>query len=208
MLPDPCARRIASDTVTAGRWDIRPFLAARPAGEPPGVVSGASPAYDVCSRGGMVRSIQIAPTARMTRMLDPDHADVRSLLGAMASAHPTWRGSGAGWSVDPAATCVVIYDTWAPVAGGALIDAGGETRAAQLCVVPQRRGEFFGATLLDALEAVARDRGSARLRLDSTAFLLADELPHARCGYTIGPAYTGDADVEAWAAKHLLGPSR
>ena len=129
---------------------------------------------------------------------------MRALLGAMASAHPAWRGSGAGWSVDRAATFVAIYDAGAPVAGGALIDAGGgETRASQLCVVPGRLGEHLGATLLDTLEAVARDQGSARLRLDSSAFLLGDELPLARCGYAIGPPYAGDADVEVWAEKEL-----
>jgi len=202
-LPDPYARRIAAQTVIAGRWDVAPYLVARPAGELPGIVSGASPAYDVHERGGAVRWIEIAPTARMTRMLEPGHTDVGSVLGAMASAHPAWRGSGHGWNVDPAATFVVIYDSWAPVAGGALVDAGGETRASQLCVVPGRLGEHLGATLLDTLEAVARDRGSARLRLDSSAFLLGDELPHARCGYAIGPAHAGDADIEVWADKAL-----
>ena len=124
-LPDPYARRIAAEPIRAGRWDVMPYLAARPGGELPGVVSGASPAYDVHERGGAVRSIEIARTPRMTRALEPGHADAVTLLGAMASAHPAWRGSGAGWSVDPAATFVVIYDAWAPVAGGALLDAGG-----------------------------------------------------------------------------------
>ena len=203
-LPDPYAQRIASDPIHAGRWEVMPYLGARPAGEPPGVVSGASPAYDVRERGGAVRWIEIAPIARMTRALDPGHADVGSLLGAMASAHPAWRGSGAGWSVDPAATFAVIYDAGAPVAGAALLDAGGgEARTSQHCVVPGRRGEGFGVTLVDTLEALARDQGAARLRMDSSAFLLGDELPHARCGYVIGPPYDGDADVEVWAEKEL-----
>ena len=205
-LPDPYGRRIASDGIRAGRWDVMPYLTARPAGELPGVVSGASPAYDVRERGGAVRSIEIAPIARMTRALEPGHADAGTLLGIMASAYPAWRGSGAGWSVDPAATFVVIYDAGAPVAGGALRDAGaggGEAHASQLSVIPGRRGEWIGATLLDTLEALARDQGSTRLRLDSTAFLLGDELPHARCGYAVGPPYAGDADVEVWAEKEL-----
>jgi len=203
-LPDPYARRIAAQTITAGRWDVRPYLSARPAGELPGVVCGASPAYDVRERGGAVRWIELAPTERMTRMLEPGHADVRSLLGAMASAHPAWHGSSAGRSVDRAGTFVAIYDAWAPVAGGALVDAGeGEARASRLCVVPGRLGEHLGATLLDTLEAVARDRGSARLRLDSSAFGLGDELPLARCGYAIGPPHAGDAEVEGWAEKEL-----
>jgi hypothetical protein len=204
QLPDPYARRIAAGPVTAGRWEIAPYLAGRPAGELPGVVSGASPAYDVRERGGAVRWIEIAPTSYMTRVLAPGHADVRALLGAMAAAYPAWRGSGAGWNVDPAATFVVISDAGAPVAGGALVDAGGgESRASQLCVVPQRLGEYFGATLLDTLEAVARDQGATRLRLDSSAFLLGEALPHARCGYAISPAYAGDADADVWAEKDL-----
>ena len=203
-LPDPYARRIAAGSISAGRWDITPHLAGRPAGELPGVVSGASPAYDVLERGGAVRAIEITPTARVARSLEPDHADVRALLAAMTSADPAWRGSGAGRRVDPAAGFLVIYDAGAAVAGGALVDAGGGVlRAAQLCVVAGRRGEYFGAALLDTLEAAARDRGAARLRLDSSAFLLGDELPHARCGYAVGPPYAGDADGEAWAEKDL-----
>ena len=204
-LADPYGRRMASEPITAGRWDVAAYLVARPRGDLPGVVSGASPAYDVHERGGAVRRIEITPTEHMTRVLEPGHADVRALLGVMASAHPAWRGSGAGWNVDPAATFVTIYDAGAPVAGGALVDGGhGETHASQLCVVPQRRGRYLGAALLDALETVARDRGSDRLRVDSTAFLLGDELPHARYGYVIGPPYAGDADVDVWAEKDLL----
>ena len=138
-LADRYSRRIASEPITSGRWDVAAYLVARPAGELPGVVSGASPAYDVHERGGAVRRIEIAPTAHVTSMREPGHADVRALLGVMASTHPAWRGSGAGWSVDPAATFVTIYDAGAPVAGGALVDGGhGEMHASQLCVVPQR----------------------------------------------------------------------
>jgi GNAT superfamily N-acetyltransferase len=203
-LPDRYSRRIASESITAGRWKISPRLAARPTGELPGLVSCASPAYDVPTRGGAVRSIEIAPTSHTIRTLEPSHPDVRELLAVMASAHPSWRGSGEGWSVNPAATFVAIYDGVATVAGCALTETGdGATRASQLCVAPGRLGQRLGATLLDTLEAVARDRGSARLRLDSSAFLLGDELPHARWGYAIAPAYAGDADVEVWAEKDL-----
>jgi hypothetical protein len=203
-LPDLHSRRIASEPITAGRWDIIARLAARPAGELPGAVSGASPAYDVLARGGSLRSIEISPTVHSTRLLEPSHPDVRDVLAAAASAHPAWRGSGAGWNVDPAATFLVIYDGAEPVAGCALTDAGnGRTRASQLCLVAGRSSRCVGASLLDALEAAARDRGSARLRLDSSAFLLGDELPHAGWGYATGPAYAGDADVEVWAEKNL-----
>lgn len=208
-LSDPYARRIASDAITAGRWDVIAYLAARPAGALPGVVSGASPAYDVRERGGAIRSIEITPTAHVTKALEPGHADVRALLGVMATAHPAWRGSGAGWTPDPAATFVVIYEAGTPVAGGALSPASGAgaARASQVCVVPVRRGAYLGAALLDTLEAVARGQGAAALRLDSSAFLLGDELPLTRCGYAIEPAYAGSADVEVWAEKELAGPA-
>jgi GNAT superfamily N-acetyltransferase len=208
-LVDPHARRIAADPITAGRWDVIPYLAARPAGALPGVVSGASPAYDVRERGGAVRSIEIVATAHVTRALEPSHPDVGALLGAMATAHPAWRASGAGGAPDRAATFVIIYEAGAPVAGGALSlspAAGGTTRASQVCVVPPQRGTYLGAALLDALEALARRHGSARLRLDSSAFLLGDELPLARCGFAIEPAHAGGADVEVWAEKELGGP--
>jgi GNAT superfamily N-acetyltransferase len=128
----------------------------------------------------------------------------------MATAHPAWRGSGAGWTPDPAATFVVIYEAGTPVAGGALSPASardGPARASQVCVAPDRRGAYLGAALLDTLEALARGQGAARLRLDSSAFLLGDELPLTRCGYAIEPAYAVGADVEVWAAKELLQPS-
>ena len=75
-LPDPYARRIAANPITAGRWSVTPRLDARPAGELPGVVSGASPAYDVRERGGAVRWIEIAPLAYVTRTVGAGDADV------------------------------------------------------------------------------------------------------------------------------------
>jgi len=122
----------------------------------------------------------------------------------MSSAYPAWRGSGEGWSVDSAASFVAVYDGEEPVAGAALTDSSDRVaRASQHCLVPERRRPDLGAALLDALEAVARDVGARRLRLRSSAFLLGDDLPHARYGYAIGPPYEGDTDVEVWAEKEL-----
>ena len=194
----------AGDRITAGRWDITPYLSGRPAGELPGAVSGASPAYDVHERGGEVRAIEIAPTPWTTRILDPGDRDARALVAAMSSAYPAWRGSGEAWSVDPAASFVAVYDGEEPVAGAALTDSSDRVAwASQHCLVPERRRPDLGAALLDAREAVARDLGAGRLRLRSSAFLLGDDLPHARYGYAIGPPYEGDTDVEVWAEKAL-----
>jgi hypothetical protein len=203
-LPDPHVRTIASHRMTAGRWDVVPRLSGRPPGDLPDAVSGASPAYDVQDRGGAVRSIEIAATARTTSALDPQHPDAQALLAAVASAQPAWRGAGEGWSVAPAATFVTVYDAADPVAGAALTGAGaGIARASQICLTATRHRSAFGAALLDALEALARERGAMRLRLDSSAFLLDDDLPHNRYGYAVGPPYEGDTDVEVWTEKEL-----
>jgi hypothetical protein len=195
-LPDPHGTRIASERIAAGRWEIVPALAARPDGELPGVVSGASPAYDVRERGGVVRSIEIRAKAHAVRELAPSDPDARALLEAMASRHPHWRG---GWTPESAATFVTVDDA----AGAALVDLGdGIARAAHLSL----GHDAPGAALLDALEAVARVRGFTRLRLDSSAFLHGDAVPYERYGYEVGPPYDGDADVEVWAEKELATP--
>ena len=188
-LPDPHGSRIASAPLTAGRWQLVPRLAQRPAGELPGVSSGASPAYDIHERGGEVVSIEIRPVPH-TVVTD---ADPERLLAQMRATYPAWHD---GWRIDPRATFVTIDDA----AGAALTDLGdGVAQAAQVSLVD--RG--LGPALLDALEAIARERGFARLRLSSSAFLYGDDLPYERYAYVVGPAYDGDADVEVWAEKEL-----
>jgi len=200
-LPDPDRRRIAARPLTAGRWDVEPRLTERPSGELPGVVCGASPAYDVRERGGKVRAIVIAASARTTRVLEPHDPDARTVREAMAAAFPVWRG---GWNVRDDAQVVVLYHDGRPAAGAAIIDEGAGTAAAsQLCVVPECRAQGLGAALLEALEAIALDRGFDRLRLDESAFLAASEVPHERFGYAVGPPYAGDTDVPVWAIKNV-----
>jgi hypothetical protein len=60
-LPDPYGRRIASGHPRWGAYVVRIQLSGRPPGPLPGVVAGASPAYDVRERGGAVVAIEIAP---------------------------------------------------------------------------------------------------------------------------------------------------
>lgn len=58
-VPDEHGRRIASQQIVAGAWWLRPRLVERPAGPLPGVSCGASPAYDLNERGGLVARIEI-----------------------------------------------------------------------------------------------------------------------------------------------------
>jgi hypothetical protein len=201
-LQDPHNKRIASQPIAAGRWEVLPRLDGRPPGELPTVVSGASPAYDVLETGGAVRQIEIRPRLFAARTLKPTDPDARALLEVMIARHPAWQGGrGEGWDVDPGATFVAVYDGGEPAAGAATIDAGeGIARASQICVTG---GSLTALALLDVLEALAREGGFARLRLESSAFLFSHELAYTRCGFETGPPYDGDADVEVWTEKTL-----
>ena len=54
--------RVATRTPTAGSWEIRALLTARPAGDLPGIHAGASPAYDLRERDAEVQRITFRPT--------------------------------------------------------------------------------------------------------------------------------------------------
>lgn len=58
-IPDSYGPRIAASDLLVGRWRVRARLSARPEGPLPGVVAGASPAYDVTERGGEVVELEI-----------------------------------------------------------------------------------------------------------------------------------------------------
>lgn len=89
--------RIATRSPNAGRWTLRPILAARPAGKLPGLRAGASPAYPLPQYASQLARIEItardhddlvaalaaikAPTMNdVTRELGPHDADVGSGL--------------------------------------------------------------------------------------------------------------------------------
>jgi hypothetical protein len=63
VLADAYRRRIVTSELRPGPWHVRIRLAARPPGSLPGVVAGASPAYDVLERGGEVVELVVEPTA-------------------------------------------------------------------------------------------------------------------------------------------------
>ena len=200
-LPDPHVRRIAARPLSAGRWDVHLWLTGRPPGDLPDMVAGASPAYDVLERGGHVRRVEVSPLARPSAIVGSGHPDARALLDVMSARYPAWRP---GWEVLPDAEFVVVYEGERPVAGAAIGDDGeGSPIASRLCVSPDRATGDAGSALLDVLEAVALDRGSDRLRLDGSVFLLTSEVPYARHGYIVAPPYDGDADGSVWAERDL-----
>ncbi len=205
-LADPSARRISARSLTAGRWDVNIRLTARPVGDLPDVVSGASPAYDIVERGGAVSAIEVSLTSVPASVVDAGHPDVHALLSVMAAAFPVWR---AGWEVEAGSTFVVLYEGDRPVAGAAIgNDQDGTVTASRVCVAPDRRGRSLGASLLEALEGMALKGGSDQLRLDSSVFLMPSDVPYARYGYVVGPPYDGDSDAPMWAIKDLADQGR
>jgi hypothetical protein len=66
VVADAYRRRIATSELRPGLWHVRIRLDGRPAGPLPGVVAGASPAYDVLDRGGDVVALVIEATAVAT----------------------------------------------------------------------------------------------------------------------------------------------
>ena len=200
-LGDPYQRRIAARTFATGRWDVHLHLAARPSGDLPRVVAGASPAYDVLERAGQIRRLEVSPSAHRSGVVRADHADARALLDAMAAFHPAWRP---GWGVRPDADFVVVYDGERPIAGAEIGDEGrGTFTASRLCVAPNSPTDDAGSALLDLLEAVALDRGGDRLCLDGSVFLQSSAVPCRRHGYVGAPPYDGDADDSVWAERDI-----
>lgn len=59
-LKDPYTKRIALTPITFGVWVVRPIVSERPQGKLPGVVAGASPAYDLESYSSNVVALEIS----------------------------------------------------------------------------------------------------------------------------------------------------
>lgn len=58
-LADPYGQRIATRRPEAGVWSVTARLTGRPAGPLPGVVSGASPAYDLALYAASVAALEV-----------------------------------------------------------------------------------------------------------------------------------------------------
>lgn len=66
-LADPYAQRIATRRPEVGPWVLTAWLAGRPAGPLPGVVAGASPAYDLATHPASVATLEARPQDHRTR---------------------------------------------------------------------------------------------------------------------------------------------
>jgi hypothetical protein len=92
-----------------------------------------------------------------------------------------------------------------PVAGAALgASHDGVLTARCLSATADARATHAGSALLDALEAVALDRGVDVLRLDASTFFISDAVPYDRHGYQMMPPYDGDADATVWAERIIV----
>jgi len=201
-LSDPHNRRIAVAPLLVGRWEVDLRLAGRPAGELPGVVAGASPAYNLLEREAGIIRMEVTAAATRAATMTGAHADARALLASMAALYPAWR---TGWEASSDSEFVAVYPGTQPVAGAAIKHDGlGCSTASRFCVIPDPQIGYAGSSLLDVLEAAALDRGSKRLILDGSVFLHTATIPCLRHGYVVAPPYNGDADVAVWAERELV----
>jgi hypothetical protein len=166
-LPDPNGRRIASRPVTAGRWEIGAVLAGRPSGALPGVVSGASPAYDLLATGGHVVSVSVERAWVATDVVAGRDASSQDLI-------------------------VGRDDVALAVAGFRVVDDA--LIAHSFSLTPDAARCHAGSALIDALEAIALADGADAVRLDRSVVAVHDAVPFERHGYRrIG----ADGDVVA-----------
>lgn len=66
-LADPHAQRIATRRPEIGSWVITAWLAGRPADPLPGVVAGASPAYDLATYPASIATLEVRLQTDTTR---------------------------------------------------------------------------------------------------------------------------------------------
>lgn len=199
-LPDPHQRRIASAPLVIGCWEVRIHLAGRPTGPLPALVSGASPAYDVVERGGLVTWVEVSRARFDADVVTGADPAARELLRAMAGTYPVWR---TGWTAQPADEVALVLDVGRPIAGAVITISGPVAEATRLSVLTA--SGWTGHQLLELLEALAMSRGCRRLILDSSAFLHPG-LPYRQLGYTVQPPYQGDPEAPVWVQRDLTEP--
>lgn len=104
----------------------------------------------------------------------------------------------------PGGCYVALFDGDAAVAGGGIkqLEPGvGEVK--RMYVVPDRRGEGLGRTLLAALEGAARELGYRVVRLDTGVHQPEAVGLYRSAGYQEIPDYNGNTYASYWGEKPL-----
>ena len=86
---------------------------------------------------------------------------------------------------------------------GARLRAGGDAEVKRLYVAHSARGLGLGRRLLGAVEGWARERGAARLVLDTRAALTAARRLYGAEGFREVAPYNDNPDAQLWFAKPL-----
>jgi GNAT superfamily N-acetyltransferase len=96
---------------------------------------------------------------------------------------------------------VALLEDERPVAGGGLRPLGdGTAEVKRMYVVPDRRGAGLARRLLAELEALARDAGYVRLRLDTAGSL---DRFYRSAGFAGIADYNGNVHASFWGEKPL-----
>lgn len=142
--------------------------------------------------------------------LPPDEEPARGLLAAMVAEMSALYGgditAGPGAPTadfsPPGGACLVGFDGEEAVCVGGVKRLGeGIAEIKRMYVVPHRRGEGHGATLLAALEDAARALGHERVRLDT-----GDPGPvqlYLDAGYEPIADYNGNPFARWWGERTL-----
>jgi GNAT superfamily N-acetyltransferase len=135
---------------------------------------------------------------------------VEAMVDEMEQLYELPRGSGLGLSASPAdlsppgGAFIVVYADGRPVAGGGIKrDEHGVAEIKRMYVVPEARGRGLGRRLLEALEDVARERGYARIRLDTGARQPGARALFEGAGYHPVEDYNGNPQAAFWGEKVL-----
>src|SRR5215218_8042233 len=122
-------------------------------------------------------------------------AEVEAMYGSAVAARPEDLSP-------PGGAYVTVWEDGRAVAGGGLLrldDATCEIK--RMYVVPEARGGGAGRELLEALEALGRERGYTRARLDTGAKQSRAQRIYERAGYRPVPDYNGNPLAAFWGEK-------
>jgi GNAT superfamily N-acetyltransferase len=135
---------------------------------------------------------------------------IEAMVSEMEELYELPPGSGLGLSAPPAdfappaGIFLVVYRGGRPVGGGGIKrDEDGVAEIKRMYVAPAARGQGLGRRLLEALEDAARERGYARIRLDTGARQPGARALFERAGYRPVEDYNGNRQAAFWGEKVL-----